>query len=946
MQKEGEREFYVDVKYDGESKSRRNSTQDRKRSHDIIRAALGHPHSLPINQTFHSLNKSKVTNCILEGELLVYDEDEDRIEQFGGIRDFWPYDIKPNGTTHPKPKLERIETGRRHLMIAFFDVLYLNNEDLVFQRFAERRKVLQDIIRCLPKWAILSETRKFTVPSGEIALSDVTPFSTFYTEVISRPAEGVIVKGANSFYKAGKRGHWLKVKPDYQEGGGDSAEYAVIGGKFDPREHFHNFTLEDFSDLMNVFYIGCLTNKDEVMNMDAKPCFKIIFSFSAGFSGQELKTFCGNLSRHRVKRKDNTGVKSLPYDFEIRTDQPDFLFTKPHAVELKGGSFVQNHGSGHWTLRHPRLVRQCGTDRDWRDCVTYQELQEMGQASLHPIDVPENVRKLEELVMAVNRKHVQAGRATTVRREAKVSIGAVETGKMWGGVIGSVESDENTNPSMESYQTTNDGSLEEISLKSVESSISEGRKGKRSESPKKESLCASAVQSLLGSASCSTTTSTISVDSTGEPKRNTHLLEKDLKRNDGGTSFLWEGNAVGEMFESRDRRVWQPVPRIDTAHAPPLLLASSSGLELVPSANKMLNPPTGLAPLWTDEIDEEDVVPLPPVALHYDLGPTADDFTTLSSSASLADETKPFAGEMDDDHIGTIGVEDVCVEALRKPSVAASGIRTGSDLGPGSARVDADCRVTSSWDDVQSIDLGLGVDDFRPPELSSDLDFETHSGIPESVDLGGDTSVPTDEVQEFRDHITPMDMPILNKHNWQLDIIPPSPQLFAQPLPSPAALDAILRGQILFPIPEMCNVFVPRCSEFHAPLQRMVRRRGLRIVHGIEALVEGAGWRGGYAGKGWRCGMVVLAHVDGEDTTGVVKKLEEEIGMSHCQPGEVPDLKVVVVVHFDFLAVEAGESDVDWEEVGMMWAGHPIHGNDLLRRPEISTLIVDSLAIN
>lgn len=46
----------------------------------------------------------------------------------------------------------RIETGRRHLMIAFFDLLYLNNEDFTCRTFGERRKVLESTIRFIPNW--------------------------------------------------------------------------------------------------------------------------------------------------------------------------------------------------------------------------------------------------------------------------------------------------------------------------------------------------------------------------------------------------------------------------------------------------------------------------------------------------------------------------------------------------------------------------------------------------------------------------------------------------------------------------------------------------------------------------------------------------------------------------------------------------------------------------
>lgn len=102
---QNEKSFYTEVKYDGErmqihissaggditifSKSGRNSTEDRIQSHDIIKAALG------IHNKFSFFNEIKrpshflqAQDCILEGELVVYNHLENGFERFGTVADF------------------------------------------------------------------------------------------------------------------------------------------------------------------------------------------------------------------------------------------------------------------------------------------------------------------------------------------------------------------------------------------------------------------------------------------------------------------------------------------------------------------------------------------------------------------------------------------------------------------------------------------------------------------------------------------------------------------------------------------------------------------------------------------------------------------------------------------------------------------------------------------
>lgn len=140
-----EQAFYAEIKYDGErmqihvesgevikitifSKSGRNSTQDRIDSHGIIKQALG----------LDGQNRTSVFNCILEGERLVFDEQTNQIEKFGGVSSF----RFGNG---PKD-------GTRHLYIVFYDLLFLNDSNYIRTPLEYRRKKLEEIIIPIPKY--------------------------------------------------------------------------------------------------------------------------------------------------------------------------------------------------------------------------------------------------------------------------------------------------------------------------------------------------------------------------------------------------------------------------------------------------------------------------------------------------------------------------------------------------------------------------------------------------------------------------------------------------------------------------------------------------------------------------------------------------------------------------------------------------------------------------
>ncbi|KAJ3057279.1 hypothetical protein HK097_009938 [Rhizophlyctis rosea] len=615
---------------------------------------------------------------------------------------------------------------------------------------------------------------------------------------------------------------------------------------------------------MTVFYVGCLMNKEEVQTSDAKPIFKVMFHFSAGFSCEELKVFCSNLAQHRVRLSDEPGLQKLQYIHQIRTSvSPDYLFARPQALELKGGSFTRDSHNRHWVLRAPRLVRQCGTDRDWRDCVSFQELQEMGERSLRPLDIPGSVQELERLVTGANAKHVVAGRATASRRERKVLWGTGlsdlrdkspctdgQNSDVGMDLIGQMVADqENRDLSQESYQTTTDGSCLSVEYGNGFYGSGDGRrKRKRGDSVEFTGLRASAVQSHE-TGSYSTTTSTIPVAA-----------------------------SVGEAT----------VCNFNLLQRPPLLLTSSSGMMGTSPAEGIalsapFSPQVGANNAFANAGTHR-----PPVGLAYDRELTLPDTKPLCGMK----EVNSFMRPLGDD------VEDVL---FRAPDL----MKHADFLTTGDANLESsvDCELVAdvelvgdesqgSWDDVESVDLGVGHESYeedRRIHLKSERREEMLSAHKNGISMRN-YPAPTGHM-DADTHVEDAgkcagcgeqgkDESSADWGPWTgVDAVPSSPSLApGLPAENSKGPSPSLLQYVALPLIETCNVFVAKCHKLFSPLRRLARSKNMQILHGLDAVIEAAGWWGGSEGYGWRCGMVVVANgEETDDLRATSKFLEEEL---------------------------------------------------------------------
>jgi len=117
-----------------------------------------------------------------------------------------------------------------------------------------------------PNYVELTRVDKVSFAS----LDGLSRLRDLYSDALTQRMEGLIIKKASSPYLPGNRSEWLKLKKDYIEGFGDTAEFAVVGVA-------HNL---EANGLLAKLIIGVLTNKAEMLeDYNQKPKFLLVSLF-------------------------------------------------------------------------------------------------------------------------------------------------------------------------------------------------------------------------------------------------------------------------------------------------------------------------------------------------------------------------------------------------------------------------------------------------------------------------------------------------------------------------------------------------------------------------------------------------------------------------------------------------------------------------------------------
>jgi DNA ligase-4 len=263
-----------------------------------------------------------------------------------------------------------------HLMIVFYDVLLVDDDPVLKKPYSYRRTTMERLVKCIKGTAKLTTRKEIRFASRE----GPRQLQNLLACAFARQWEGVVLKPMNDpyFRASEKSSHefascWIKMKKDYIPGLGDTADFAIVGAGYSAKEA----AVKPIPNLRwTHFYVGCLRNKSEVVGFGAKPRFTVVDRVNQSLTSDDLIAV-NRLSQFRAMDINSPEVsETFTLDYQSNMSDMAVAFKEPFVFELLGAGFDKLPNQNLFTLRFPR-VQKVHWDRDWKDAVSLDELQEM-----------------------------------------------------------------------------------------------------------------------------------------------------------------------------------------------------------------------------------------------------------------------------------------------------------------------------------------------------------------------------------------------------------------------------------------------------------------------------------------------------------------------------------------------------------------------------------------
>lgn len=341
------------------SKSGKDSTQDKKKMHSAIKSSLGL--GTPACKIKHC--------CILEGEVVVYSDRDQRILSFDKLRKHISRSGRFIGT-----KEDSQAHDWEHLMIVYYDVLRVDDESLLNVRHSARFARLSKLVQCQTGRAALVQ-RQIVNFSSRVAAEDLK--AAFASSIVKRQ-EGLVLKPDEPYFSFGrsKRRYascCVKLKKGYIKGMGEVGDLAAVSGRYCPtRAKILKMPTAKYTH----FYLGCLTNKEAVERWDAKPEFAVVNEVEVSATTMDIlrRTW---FTETVPLEADKAPILNVPAGIS-QGRKITMAFAVPAVFEMTCFSFHKESNTGFWSLRFP-YVSKIHSDRTFKDCLTFQELQVLAE---------------------------------------------------------------------------------------------------------------------------------------------------------------------------------------------------------------------------------------------------------------------------------------------------------------------------------------------------------------------------------------------------------------------------------------------------------------------------------------------------------------------------------------------------------------------------------------
>uniref|UniRef100_A0A182N904 DNA ligase 4 n=1 Tax=Anopheles dirus TaxID=7168 RepID=A0A182N904_9DIPT len=270
-----------------------------------------------------------VRELVLDGEMMVFDRRELR------------YRDKCDGTD-----VKALRTGNTTLRPCFcaYDVLYYNGRSLAGVPYAERARLLPEVVR--PQFGFVAHCERERV-------QDANHLIQLLNTAIDAQQEGVVLKRENAHYQPNRRAGtgWYKIKPDYIAGLVVDFDLLVLGGFYNQRRTY-----------VNAFLLGVAKTPTE---------FVSVARVSMGLGTAEWQQLNQTFRPHW-----RTG-EAAAHGLHFGRTQPDVWIAPASslALEIRGSELVRSESyAAGFTIRFPRIVT-VRADKPSDEVCTLEELE-------------------------------------------------------------------------------------------------------------------------------------------------------------------------------------------------------------------------------------------------------------------------------------------------------------------------------------------------------------------------------------------------------------------------------------------------------------------------------------------------------------------------------------------------------------------------------------------
>lgn len=288
-----------------------------------------------------------VENCILDGEMLAWDDEEGVVLPFGSLKSA----LKEHKSVMP--------------LFEAFDILYLNNTSLTGYNLKERRKALDKIITPVSHHI---EVLNYVIGTKEQDISEGL------RKAVEQSSEGLVIKNPLSAYSVNERNNdWVKIKPEYLEEFEETVDVCIVGGYYGTGKRARN---------VSSFLCGLRADDDSANPMR----FLSFCRVGGGMSADEYANI-----RHNIGDKFQLfDPKNPPSNYLVlsgatssfaKRDRPD-VWIRPDeslVLEVKASQVIPStvFKTG-LTLRFPRF-KQIRTDKNWQSALSMSEFERLSE---------------------------------------------------------------------------------------------------------------------------------------------------------------------------------------------------------------------------------------------------------------------------------------------------------------------------------------------------------------------------------------------------------------------------------------------------------------------------------------------------------------------------------------------------------------------------------------